>query len=134
MSNQTRFHREVTNADGHFSCIDEEIDGVFYHQPVGEMREADASKCLENFLEYGRVAGKKYLCVVDASRMDRVLAEGRKIMGDALVLNSDTPVVKMAVVLDSFLTRTMFSMFARIAKLPMKIFSTREEALQWLKG
>jgi hypothetical protein len=134
VSTQTRFRREVTNSDGHFSCIDEEIDGVFYNQPVGEMREADARQCREHFLEYGRVVGKKYLCLVDASRMDRVLPEARKIMGEALVVGSDTPIAKLAFVIDSFLMRTMFGMYARIAKVPTKVFSTREEAQQWLKA
>jgi len=76
-------------------------------------------------------AGVKLRLCLDATEYTGLEPRSRKYMRDALI-GKDSFVKKFAVIGGNFFTRNLFNMFSKVANMPMKVFASKESAIEWL--
>ncbi len=107
-------------------------NGILYSRAAGFETLNSAKRIVATLREYQRKTGKPILCCLDTSEYTGQQPESRKYMRDSL-LGEDSPLRAFAVIGGNLLTRSLFNMFARISRIPLRVFKTRESAVRWLE-
>ena len=106
-------------------------DGILLATAEGYQRVDSSERILERVRSYREQRRSRFLGCLDARECTGVEPEARKLMGDNL-LRGDTPFRAFAVVGGNVFTRTLFNMYAKISRIPMRVFSDRSSAIAWL--
>ena len=123
---------EYQSTDGKFTYKILEGAGFYVLAQTGAMRVEDARHLTTALVEVRNRLGKRYgLLMPLPAEFTDVMPEARKTMAD-VVLGRDSPFVKFSIYGGSFVMRTMFNLYGRISKVPLRLFATQEEAEAWL--
>jgi len=117
---------------GRFGYEIEEEDGIIVGLQWGFMDADDARRLIAELRRIAAQQGGPYRHALDMQRATGLSPEARRLMV-AAILAKDSPVSKFAPYGGAFALRCMMNLYARIANVPMRVFATREEAMQWLR-
>jgi len=107
-------------------------DGILYSVAEGFETLDSAKRIVATLRDFQRKEGSPVRCCLDVRGYTGQQPESRKYMRDS-VLGEDSPMRAFAVIGGNLLTRSLFNMFARISRIPLKVFKTRESAVAWLE-
>lgn len=122
---------DYRSADGQCRCEQLESRELILFRFTGHMREADARQLAPLWLEPARRRGRPYRCLIDVSALESAEPAARNLMHNTIE-GPDLPCSRIATCGGSFFITTMFTMYARIARVPFQVFATRAEAEAWL--
>ena len=133
MDENTSNHVKIKSDDGKFEYTQYEgEDGIVYAKAVGHQDVGSANKIAELSKEVHRRLGRKFSWALDVSDLEKVEPEARKVMSDN-TLAKDSVVENMAIIGANFFIRNLMNMYAKVSKVPVRVFKTKEEAVSWLK-
>jgi hypothetical protein len=119
--------------DGHLEVKFARQDDLVFTAFYGMLKDEDAEFVIRLFRDLLANIGKPYRHVMDITHFEGDTAVSRKKMAD-FALGPDSPYVMYSVVGGNSVMRLMFNLYARVSKVPMKMFSTEEQALAWMNG
>ena len=123
---------EYKNPSGAFK-IDFSLEGdIVLSVASGNMKTEDADAVIQIYRNYCEKFGKPFLHVMDITSFENAETESRQKMS-AHVLGANSPLACLALCGGGFAIRMLFNLYGKISKIPMKMFTTREEALAWAK-
>ena len=125
---------EYRSPDGTFTYDISQGAGFYVLNQAGEESLADAKHLAAALQDLHRRVGNRYALLMPLPEdFKGAKPEARKVMSDT-VLTENSPLSKFAIYGGSFLLRSMFNLYTRVSKVPVRLFATREEAEAWLKN
>ena len=119
--------------DGHVEVKFAREGDIVFSAMFGKLRTDDADVLLKSHRDWDAKIGKRFQHVMDITSFDGEEPEARQKMTKACLSGPDSPFADFAIVGGNFATRTLFNLYAKVSKIPMKIFATEADALVWLK-
>jgi hypothetical protein len=107
-------------------------DGIVYAASRGYEDKQCADGVRELFTEIQSHLGRSYLICIDITGLEEITPEARKVWSDT-ALSKDSPFVRVGLCGGGFFVRSLMNFYSRIAKMPVRLFKTREETVAWLK-
>jgi len=77
--------------------------------------------------------GSRIKLVLDITELDGIDPLGRKIITD-MAIGTDSIIQRLAVFGGSFFLRHLIKLYCRVFNVPLGMFQTEAEALEWLSG
>ncbi len=124
---------EYRSADGKFTYQLSECPEWYLLYQTGEFRLDDAKHLAETLIDLSRRIGQRYPVLMPLPAGFRSTEPDARRHMSAVVLAEGSPLSKVAIYGGSFLMRTMFNLFGRVSKVPLRLWLTREEAEAWLR-
>ena len=106
-------------------------NGLVFSKARGYEDFESSQSVVETLRRFHLDAGVNLRLCLDATEYTGLDPKSRKYMRDTLV-GRDSFVQKFAVIGGNFFTRNLFNMFSKVANIPMKVFASKESALEWL--
>jgi len=133
-ASQTRpYSASYSSPDGeYFFDVHVGDDGIVYGTTRGSEDEQGAEGVRTLFSEIRVHLGRRYSMCLDISQLEGLTPEARKIWSDT-ALSKDSPFVRVALFGGGFFIRSLMNFYSRIAKIPVRLFKGREEAVAWLE-
>jgi hypothetical protein len=122
-----------TSPDGKHSFeISVGDDGIAYGISNGYENEEAAHGVRALFFEVHSHLGRPYPICFDISGLKEISPAARKIWSNT-ALAEDSPFTRVAVYGGGFFISSLMNFYARIAKMPVRLFKTKEDAVAWLE-
>jgi hypothetical protein len=107
-------------------------DGIAYGTSKGYENEESALGTRAIFIEIHSFLKKPFPLCLDISALEELTPEARKVWSNT-ALSKDSPLLPVALHGGGFFIRSLMNFYARIARMPVRLFKTKEEAVAWLK-
>lgn len=105
--------------------------GILFVEATG-YEDLESSKRIVAILrDQSATLGTKLRACLDATGYEGLAPESRKYMRDSL-LQKDSMFARFAVVGGNFFTRNLFNLYTKVTLIPMRVFTTKEAAVEWL--
>jgi len=122
---------EHSTPDGYSFRMHIGEDGIGIAVSNGFETEALALNLRSLFLEAREVMGKPYRMCFDITNLEGMEPRARKIWSDT-ALDKNGPFSRVAVHGGGFFIMSLMNFYARIARIPVRCFKTRADAIAWL--
>ena len=106
-------------------------DGLVFSKARGYEDYESSQSIVKTLRRLHADAGVKLRLCLDATEYTGLDPRSRKYMRDTLI-GKDSFIRKFAVVGGNFFTRNLFNMYSIVANIPMKVFPSKEKALEWI--
>jgi hypothetical protein len=105
--------------------------GILFVEATGYEDFESSKRIVSKLREHYEKLGTRFKACLDATGYEGLAPESRKYMRDSL-LQKDSVFERFAVIGGNLFTRNLFNLYTRVAKIPMRVFKTREAAVDWL--